>query len=115
MMSWIKRVTVIFGIIMVFVFAALFFTQEKVVLHFGVLQTPMALPVSVWMYISFFLGTVFGVLGIAAVRVKYGFRLRQVAKQLARKDEELNKLRSASINDTINQAEHADAALPGPG
>ena len=104
-MRFIKRLLVGLFLLAVLTFGVFFAIQngEQAPLDLLILQLP-ALPISLWVFLAFALGGVvgMGISALALVRLKSQGLLLQ--RQLDRREQELNALRTSDLRPANNKA-----------
>ena len=97
-MSWLARVFWVLLAIILFFLAALAVNQDPVVLRVLAWQTP-SLSVFWWLLAAFGLGLLMGLLGITVFTTRLSLKNRKLSKQLGNAEQELHKVRKATLQD----------------
>ena len=97
-MSWLARVFWVLLAVILFFLAALAVNQDPVVLKFLTWQTP-SLSVFWWLLGAFGLGLLMGLLGITVLSTRLTLKNRKLRKQLSAAEQELHRVRKASLHD----------------
>ena len=118
MFVWLKRLLILLILLVGFLLGALSVNQEEIPLRFAMWQTEQAFPAFFYMLGTFLVGTLFGLIGILMVRVRYGLQLRRATREVTRLSTELESMRTASVQ-SLDQADAARddqqaRALPAP-
>ena len=97
-MSWLARVFWALLAIILFFLAALAVNQEPVVLRFLTWHTP-SISVFWWLLAVFGAGLLMGLLGITVLTTRLSLKNRKLSKQLGNAEQELHKVRKATLQD----------------
>ena len=97
-MSWLARVFWALLAILLFFLAALAVNQEPVVLRFLNWQTP-SISVFWWLLAAFGAGLLIGLLGITVLTTRLSLKNRKLEKQLGNAEQDLHKVRKATLQD----------------
>ena len=97
-MSWLARVFWALLAIILFFLAALAVNQDPVALRFLAWQTP-SISVFWWLLAAFGLGLLLGLLGITVLTTRLSLKNRKLSKQLGNAEQELHKVRKATLQD----------------
>ena len=97
-MSWLARVFWALLAVILFFLAALAVNQDPVVLRFLTWQTP-SISVFWWLLAAFGAGLLMGLLGITVLTTRLSLKNRKLSKQLGNAEQELHKVRKATLQD----------------